>query len=64
MKEYILRLPDVENMTGIKRSTIYRMMQAESFPAAVKLGARAVGWRSSDIQAWADSRPTAGEVKP
>jgi prophage regulatory protein len=56
----IYRLHEVENLTGLKRSTIYRGVKSGEFPAQVKLGARAVGWRSTDIEAWANSRPTAG----
>lgn len=37
-----LRLPQVEELTGFKRSHIYNLMKAGSFPASVKLGLRAV----------------------
>lgn len=52
----ILRLPEVKNITGLSRSSIYSFIQKRTFPAPVKLGERAVGWRSADIQAWLDSR--------
>lgn len=35
------------------------MIQRGEFPKQVKLGARAVGWRRRDIEAWLDSRPAA-----
>jgi len=35
------------------------MIGRGEFPAPVKLGARAVGWRRSDIEAWLESRPAA-----
>lgn len=57
MAESIQRLPQVEARTGLKRSTIYLNIQQGSFPAPVKLGPRAVGWRESDIDAWIESRP-------
>ena len=48
----ILRRPDVEAVTGLSRSTIYKWMDEGSFPKPVKLGPRAVGWREVDINDW------------
>ena len=55
----IYRLPEVITICGLSRSTIYEMIGRGEFPAPVKLGARAVGWRRSDIEAWLASRQTA-----
>ena len=46
----ILRRRQVEERTGLSRSTIYRRMQAGTFPPAVALGGRLVGWRAADIE--------------
>lgn len=54
--ERLLRLPSVEDLTGVRRSGIYAGVKAGTFPAPVKLSARAVAWRSSDISAWITSR--------
>ena len=48
----ILRRKDIENQFGLSRSTIYVMMANGRFPKPVKLGHRAVGWRSDDLQTW------------
>ena len=48
----ILRRPDVESRTGLSRSSIYDGMSKGTFPQAVKLGVRAIGWRESDITNW------------
>ena len=48
----ILRRKDIENQFGLSRSTIYAMMANGKFPKPVKLGHRAVGWRSDDLQTW------------
>ncbi len=45
----ILRRREVEARTGLSRSTIYRRMQAGTFPLAIPLGGRLVGWRARDI---------------
>lgn len=54
----LLRLPAVLKLTGLGRSTIYRWIADGSFPAPVQLGPRAVAWRSSDLDRWAQSRIT------
>ena len=48
----ILRRKDIGNQFGLSRSTIYAMMANGRFPKPVKLGHRAVGWRSDDLQTW------------
>lgn len=57
----ILRLPDVERITGLSRSTIYVMMKGGYFPRSLQVGRRAVGWREAEVQDWLASRPAAGE---
>lgn len=57
-KERLLRRPAVEAYTGLSRSTIYDWMKRGEFPQPVKLGARIVAWRESDVTAWLDSRET------
>lgn len=56
----LLRLPEVENVTGKKRSAIYSEIQAGTFPPPVKISAgasaRASAWVDSEIQAWIASR--------
>ena len=48
----ILRRTEVLFITGLATSTLYAKMRAGEFPSAIKLGRRAVGWKSSDIEAW------------
>jgi prophage regulatory protein len=52
----ILRLPEVERVTGLKHSFIYAGMRAGTFPKSVPLGERAVGWLESEILAWQQDR--------
>ncbi|KIP14211.1 AlpA family transcriptional regulator [Burkholderia ubonensis] len=46
----ILRRKQVEAATGLSRSTIYSRIKAGTFPPAVQLGPRSVGWRLSSIE--------------
>jgi prophage regulatory protein len=50
----LLRLPEVKATTGLGSSTIYRYIQAGTFPAPVKIGGHAARWRSSELAAWMD----------
>ncbi|MEM5434734.1 AlpA family phage regulatory protein [Paraburkholderia diazotrophica] len=50
-----MRRPEVENETGLSRSTIYQRIKAGTFPMPVQLGARSVGWRIADIEAFLSS---------
>ncbi|CAB5283779.1 phage transcriptional regulator AlpA [Burkholderia multivorans] len=46
----ILRRKQVEQIVGLSRSTIYQRMKDGTFPRAVPLGGRMVGWRASEIE--------------
>ena len=48
----IIRMADVQARTGLSRSTIYVRVADGSFPQPIRLGARAVGWIESEVDAW------------
>lgn len=54
----LIRLTDVETMTGMARSTIYRRMKHGLFPRPLKVSIRHVAWREQDILDWLASLPT------
>ena len=49
-----------EAWTGLSKTQCYRLIERGEFPAPIKLGARAVAWRESEVQAWIDSRAAKG----
>lgn len=53
---YIMRLPEVIQATGYKRASIYNFMKDGTFPQARRIGPRAVGWDSLEVQAWIRSK--------
>lgn len=55
-----LRMAAVEEFSGLKKSSIYLGAKAGTFPAPVRLSARAIAWRESDLIRWASQRVTAG----
>ncbi len=52
----IMRRPEVEKTVGLSRSAIYAAMDRGDFPRPIRLGIRAVGWRSNDLEQWLESR--------
>lgn len=48
----ILRLRNVMKKTGLARSTIYKYIDAGTFPKPIDLGGRSVGWVDSEIDGW------------
>lgn len=51
-QERLLRRPDVETLTGLSRSAIYRKMLDGTFPRPIQLTLRSVRWPESQVQAW------------
>lgn len=49
---HIIRLPAVQKLTGISRTTIYQKMNQGCFPEKVKLGPRGSGWFEHEVIAW------------
>lgn len=60
-QESLLRRPQVEELTGLSRSTLYDFIRRGIFPAPVRLGLRSVAWRESDVSAWIKSRKSIKE---
>jgi prophage regulatory protein len=64
----ILRKPAVLAKTGLSYPTIYRRIQAGTFPQPVQLGPNSVGWIEDEVDAWIKSRRRGpiklGEEKP
>lgn len=53
----LARRRQVEQLVQLSRSTIYAAVKAGTFPAPVRIGARAVAWRVSEIEQWLEARP-------
>ncbi|WP_322003032.1 AlpA family transcriptional regulator [Marinobacter alexandrii] len=48
----VLRLAEVQEKTGLARSTLYKYVDAGTFPRPIYLGGRAVGWIDSEVHEW------------
>ena len=61
MHDRLLRRREVEKITGIGRSSIYRQMKKGKFPRCVRIGSKAGRWRASVIMAWLKSLLVVGD---
>jgi predicted DNA-binding transcriptional regulator AlpA len=52
----LLRLPEVQRLTGLCRSAVYEQMQKGTFPRSVKAGRRASSWSENSVQGWIADR--------
>jgi prophage regulatory protein len=52
VEERLLRLPAVLHITGLSRSTLYRLVRSGEFPAPMKVGRRCVLWPQSAVRDW------------
>ncbi len=48
----IIRANEVQEMTGLSRTSIWRYEKENTFPNRVKLGDISVGWKLSEVQEW------------
>lgn len=53
----LLRMAAVMQVTGLARSTIYKLIAEDKFPPPVQLTGRAVAWRRADLEKWSAARP-------
>lgn len=59
-RDRLLRLPQVEQTTGIKKTTIYSLMEQGLFPRSIRLSARAVVWSEAAVLSWVQARIAEG----
>lgn len=55
-RDRLLRIPDVEAVTGLKKSTIYSLQRRGEFPRGVLLSPRCVVWPESAVLQWVQDR--------
>lgn len=55
----ILRLSQVIEITGLRKTKLYELQAAGEFPMRVQITPRSVGWVEGEIQAWLTQRVAA-----
>lgn len=53
----LIKLPEVEELTGMGRSMIYKYMAMGQFPQSVKIGSHAVRWYLDEVLHYVNTRP-------
>ena len=64
IKTRLLSRREVQRTCGLAKSTLYRFMRTGNFPEPLKIGPKAVRWRSDEIQEWVESRARARGESP
>lgn len=59
----ILKLPEVERLTGKSKTSIYEGVQAGTFPKPIPLGSRAIGFLEDELIAWQEKQIAARDAK-
>ena len=57
----LLRVPDLTEMLGVSRKTIWAWRRAGTFPEPIRLGDRLIAWRPEDIDDWLEAQTAAVE---
>jgi prophage regulatory protein len=48
----LIRLPEVQRLTGLGRSQLYALASQNEFPKPLKLSQRCSAWVEADVHAW------------
>lgn len=60
----ILRLAQVIDITGLRKTKIYELQSEGSFPMRVQITAHSVGWIEEEVQAWLARRVASSDALP
>ncbi len=52
----IVRAGEVQKITGLSRTTVWRLERRGEFPDRVPLGPGSVGWKLSEVERWVSTR--------
>jgi len=52
----LLRFPEVKKITGLSRSTIFRLEKNGEFPQRKQISIQAVGWLLEEVNEWIETR--------
>lgn len=63
MENRFIKLREVQQLTGLSRSSIYQFIQDGTFPKQIRTGKRAVAWIENEIHRWMNDRIAASNPK-
>ncbi len=60
-RDRLIRMHEVERLSGLGKSSIYELMRAGKFPKSIRLHARMVAWPETAVLAWIQGRIQEGQ---
>ena len=57
----LITMKEVERTVSLKKSAIYKLMHKGVFPKPIRIGSRAVRWRSDELEHYLETRVRAGQ---
>ena len=63
-RDRLIRMPEVEALTGCKKSTIYVMADEGTFPKSIRLSSRHVAWSENAVLQWVQDRINNARAEP
>lgn len=61
-RDRLLRLPEVEAITGMKKTSIYALMREGRFPQRICLSRRMSAWSESAVLQWVQAKINGGQA--
>lgn len=61
MADRMLSTTEVQEATGLSRTTLWRMEREGKFPKRRKLVGHRVGWLESEVEVWIADRPVVAD---
>lgn len=56
MPKNLIKRPQVQAITALCRSSIYRLIAENKFPKPIKTGTRSVAWIEAEVIAWVENK--------
>jgi predicted DNA-binding transcriptional regulator AlpA len=56
MKRRIYSIAQVIELTGLSRTTLWRLEKAGDFPQRIQISKRRVGWLGHEVNKWTETR--------
>lgn len=56
-EERLVRMDELERLTGLRKTAIYAMQADGTFPKSVYISSTRVAWKLSEVMSWIESRP-------
>ena len=60
-RDRLIRMSEVETLTGLGKTSIAELMNAGKFPRSIRLHARLVAWPETTVLSWIQSRIQEGQ---